>query len=194
MAKELEILLGSKSRPKVLNLFFQNKEAEFTSKEVAKKCQISSKAAKMELEKMQKIHLLLRKKQKKFVYYNLNLKFPFLPELRSMVISASPILFGEAKIVFKKVPRVKLLFLSGEFLKERKSPVDVLFVGDNISQNNISKAIKKIESDIGKELRWTAMNLKEFNYRFNINDRFLGDILSRKNKIIINKIRWTGNR
>lgn len=192
MAKELEILFDSKARPKVLNLFFQNPETAFSSKEVAKKSQIDSRVARKELERLRKIKLLLRKKQKKHFFYILNPKSPILEELRSLVMSTVPISFREVKKIFARVPRIKLLFVSGFFLEEKRSPVDVLIVGDNISRAKISKAIKNIESHTGKELRWTSMNLKEFNYRFQINDRFLNDILSRKNKIIINKIKWTG--
>jgi hypothetical protein len=192
MAKELEKLFDSKARPKVLNLFFQNPEAAFKSKEVAKKSQIDSRVARKEMEKMRKIKLLLRKKQKKQFFYSLNPKFPFLEELKSLVMSTAPISFREVKKIFARVPRIKLLFVSGSFVEEKRSPVDVLIVGDNISRSKISKAIKNIESYTGRDLRWTSMNLKEFNYRFHINDRFLNDILSHKNKIIINKIKWTG--
>lgn len=191
MAKELETLFDSKARPKILNLFFQNPEEVFSSKDVAKKCQITPTLAKKELEKLQKIRLLLRQKQKKFVLYNLNPKFPFLRELREMITSASPVSFEETKKVFKNIPRLKLMFVSGEFLKESRSPVDILLVGNNIPQSKISKAVQKVESEAGKDLRWASMNLKEFNYRSNINDRFLSDILTHKHKIILNKIKWS---
>ena len=192
MAKELEILFDSKARPKIINLFFQNMETYFTPKEVAKKTQANSRIVKRELEKLRKIKILLRSRQKKQVFYNVNPNFPFLEELKSFITVASPVSFNDVKKSFAKASKVKILFLSGCFLDEQRSPIDVLIVGDNISGSQISRAIKNIESKTGKELRWSSMTLKEFNYRFQINDRFLSDILNHKNKILINKIKWTG--
>lgn len=188
--KELEILFDSKLRPKILNFFFQNPETKLTIKELSKKLQQSPRALKREIDKLLKIKLLSKKQEKKEAHYFLNLKWPYLEQLKSFIISASPISLGETKKILEKIPRVKILIISGCFLDERRAPADLLIVGDNVPMLKISKAVKKIESETGKELRWTVMNQREFEYRFQINDRFLKDIFSQKYKIIVNKIKW----
>ncbi len=187
MAKELEILFNSKSLPKVLQLFFQNQDHIFSAKEVAKRCQLNINTTKKELEKLKKINLLEQKKQKKQKYYLLNSKFSFLNELKAMVLSAPTFSLNEIKKSFERISKIKLLLVSGFFLQENKSPVDFLIVGDGVSGFKISKIIRKIESNTGKELRWGLMTEKEFDYRFQINDRFLRDILSHRHKKIIEK-------
>lgn len=188
--KELEILFDSKIRPKILNFFFQNLEGRFTLKELSKKLQQSSRTLKREIDKLLKIKIISKKKEKKETYYFVNLKWPYLEQLRSFIVNASPISLGDVKKILDRIPRVKILIISGCFLEDRKAPTDILIVGDNVPMLKISKAIKKIESETGKEIRWTVMNLNEFEYRFQINDRFLKDIFSQKYKIIVNKIKW----
>lgn len=189
MAKELENLFDSKVKPRILNLFFQNPERNFNVKEVAKKCNINTRVAKRELEKLRKIKLLEREKQKKQIIYNINYHFPYLPELKSLVLSASPVSFKDVEKSFQKVPRIKLLLVSGFFLQDRKSSTDILIVGDNIPKSKVSNAIKKIESKMGKELQWTLMSQEEFDYRYKINDRFIKNIFNHRHKKIIDKLK-----
>jgi predicted transcriptional regulator len=190
MAKELEVLLNSKIMPRLLNLFFQNEEKSFTLKEVSKKLQKTPRTIKKEIEKLLKIKLLSKKKEKKEIRYFLNQSWPFFEQLKSFIVSASPISLGEIKKILERIPRVKILFISGCFLNEKKAPTDILIVGDNVPSLKASGAIRKIEGETGKEIRWTLMSLKEFEYRYQINDRFLRDLLFGKNKIVINKIKW----
>lgn len=189
MARELEVLFNSKARPKILQLFFQNEEKVFCVRDVSKRCQVSRNIVKRELEKLMKINLLERKKQKKKNFYILNNKFLFFNELKAMILSAPIISLREIKKVFERIPKVKLLLVSGVLLQEKKSPVDILIIGDSLPTSRISKFIKRIESNIGKELQWTIMNQKEFEYRFQINDRFIKDIFSTRHKKIIEKIK-----
>ena len=150
MAKELQILFESKAKPRILNLFFQNPEKFFETKEVAKRCNINSRVVKKELEKFKNIKLLERKRQKKQTIYSIDPRFPFLGELKAMVLSASPVSSKEIERVFQKIPRIKLLLASGAFLQEKKSPTDILIVGNNVTKSKVSAAIRKIESNTRK--------------------------------------------
>jgi hypothetical protein len=188
MAKELEVLFNSKARPKVLKFFFQNEGKVFNSREIAKKIQTPQKIIKSELERLRKINLLARKTQKRKHFYFLNPKFPFLAELRTFILKASPLSLKELNYFLKKSRGSKLVIASGIFLQETKSPTDLLIVGDKIQRSKISKIIKKIESNIGKEIRWSLMTVEEFNYRVKIHDRFLKDIFDHSYKKIIDKL------
>lgn len=185
---ELEALFNSKVRPKVLKLFFQNADQVFTSKKVSERCQILSRVAAVELEKLRKINLLLRKTNKRKHSYSLNLKFSFLNELR-VIIDKSPFLsIKELNLLLKKVGRIKLVVVCGILLKDSRSPADLLIVADKIQKSKIARIVKKIESNVGKEIRWSLMTMKEFNYRTEIHDRFLKDIFSYSFKEIIGKL------
>ncbi|HOK35526.1 MAG TPA: hypothetical protein PLL80_02650 [Candidatus Pacearchaeota archaeon] len=190
--QELEVLFGSKARPRILKLFFQNEGIFFTPKEVAKRCQISQESARKELEKLSKINLFQQKTSQKGPskerFYSLNPKFPYLAELRALVLTMPAFSFKELTSLFKKERNLKLVVLTGIFLKENRSPVDLLIVSQKPRSSKISKLVKKIESQVGKEIKWSLMNVEEFNYRLEINDRFLKDIFDHNHKKIIDKI------
>jgi DNA-binding transcriptional regulator YhcF (GntR family) len=189
MSQELEVLFNSKGRPKVLKLFFQNQATLFSVKDVAKKSQITPATAKKELEQLRRIKLLERKKQKRNIFYELNNAFPFLNELKTMVLSAPPISASEIKRMFEKLPRVKLFVMAGKLLREKKSPVDFLIVGDNIPKSKAAQIVRKIESNVGREMEWSLMPTEEYKYRYQINDRFIRDIFGYRHKMLIDRLK-----
>ena len=86
------------------------------------------------------------------------------------------------------------MICSGMFLKEVKSPIDLLVVGSKIKKSEISRTIKKIEGDVGKEIKWSLMAVEEFNYRFEMNDRFLKEIFDHAHKKIIDRLNIKPNK
>ena len=189
MNDELEVLFDSKTKPKVLKLFFQNEGVFFNLKEVSKKCQVSRDKAKREVRSLQKIKLLQVKTQKGKKIFSLNPKFIFLNEIRSMIFRASPLYLGDLKKLFRKDKKIKLVAVSGVFLQEERSPVDILIVGDRIKKSRLSPIIKKLESEVGKEIKWSLMPQEEFDYRFKMHDRFLKDVFDHAHKRIIDKLK-----
>ena len=61
-----------------------------------------------------------------------------------------------------------------------------MIVGD-VNQTKLTKYIADLEKQEGKELRFTVMPYKEFQYRLQVNDRFLSLILSSKKQVIVDK-------
>ncbi|MCO1498232.1 hypothetical protein M3M48_09415, partial [Limosilactobacillus reuteri] len=55
---------------------------------------------------------------------------------------------------FKPAGRVQLLVISGLFIQDSESRLDLLIVGDNLRKNFIQKTITVLESELGKELRY----------------------------------------
>lgn len=188
MSKELEILFNSKVRPKILKLFFQNEDKVFNPKEVAKRCRLPQKIAKKEIEKLQKIRLLRRRTQRKRHFYSLNPNFLFLNEIQAILLKISPLYFKELKSLFKEDKKLKLVIISGVFCQEKKSPIDLLVVGEKVERSNISRKVRKIEQDLGKEINWTVMTVEEFEYRTKMQDRFLRDIFDHTYKKIIDRL------
>jgi len=189
MPEELEVIFNSRIRPKILKLFFQNEKVIFSLRDVAKRCQIPQRLAKKELERLRKIKLFQAKIQKRKRFYSLNPKFLFLNEIRAMIFRMSPLYLTDLKTFFRKDKKIKLLVASGVFLQEKKSPVDLIFVEDKIKKSRISRKIKKLEGEIGKEIKWSLLSREEFNYRLKMNDRFLRDVFDHAHKKIIDKLK-----
>lgn len=182
--RELEILFSSKARPRLLRFFFLNDKNEFSIKELKEKTGIGISTLKKELNLLVKAHFLKKKKKNKGIFFFLNKDFPFFDEFREVFLKFSPLSFEKIKNMFKS-QNLYLLVVAGEFLSEEKSPVDLLIVGKK--KNPPKKIIKKIEQIYGKEIRWSYLTKKEFDYRFQMRDKFLRDIFDFSHKILIKK-------
>ena len=88
----------------------------------------------------------------------------------------------------KKAGQIKLIVLSGVFLREQEGRVDLLIVGDKMKKSSLDSALKTLESEVGKELSYAIMDTSEFNYRLSMYDKFIRDILDYPHEKLIDRI------
>ncbi len=86
------------------------------------------------------------------------------------------------------VGKLKFVLVSGVFIQDFDSRVDILVVGDRIKSSALERAIRILESEVGKELRYAFFETNDFTYRLNIYDRLVRDIIDHPHQKIINKI------
>ena len=121
--------------------------------------------------------------------YQLNKNWPYLEELKNLVLKISPPSFPQMERRLAKLGRIKLAILTGVFLNIAGTRVDIMVVGDDIDFRRFSDFIKKLETDMGVELRYVVLGLNEFKYRFDMFDRFVRDILEYPHRKVIDKIK-----
>lgn len=205
----LEKLFESVPKVRILRLFMQNPELFFTFREITQRSRIKPSLAKTQLKKFIKIGLIKQKtgnvqrelkinrgneqktilKSHKTQFYGVDPKFDFLKELKDLIIKSS--ITSKKKLLkyIKNLGNVKLAVISGVFMKNNSaSRTDLLIVGDNITRIKIENFLSKIESEIGKSIHYTLMDMDEFKYRINMYDRFLRDTLEYPHEKLINKI------
>jgi hypothetical protein len=109
--------------------------------------------------------------------YVLSDKFPYLEPLKNLLTVAS--LHADENLAkrFSQAGRIKLFIASGTFIQDWNSRVDLLIVGDELVLDKIESVIKVIESEIGKEIAYSAFETQDFEYRRGIHDRLIRDIL-----------------
>ncbi|MAG44375.1 hypothetical protein CL633_00620 [bacterium] len=190
MPKTLENLFNSKIRAKALKLIFRNPHTIFKAKEVSQRVKADYYAVRRELYKLEQIKLLSSQtipssNKKGFI---LNNKFDFMSELKNLVLKSAPISKDELGDKFKKLGKINLLLLSGIFLNQNKSRVDLLLVGDGIMQKKLNVLIHDLESEVGRELVYAYMNTEDFKYRKSMFDKFILEILEGPKEIVINKL------
>jgi hypothetical protein len=62
--------------------------------------------------------------------------------------------------------------------------VDLLIVGDRMKRGKIEKGIRRLEAEIGAELVYAIFETKEFNYRLNMYDKLVRDILDYPHEVL----------
>lgn len=125
--------------------------------------------------------------------YALNPNFEFFPELKGLILKASP---AEKDLLIKKIltlGRVKLAVVSGIFLNTDtastgSAPVDLFIVGDDISRDKLRAFLRSLEAEIGREIKFGLMDKDEFDYRYGMFDRFIRVLMEGPHEKIINKI------
>jgi uncharacterized protein YdaL len=91
------------------------------------------------------------------------------------------------------IGNIELAIYTGIFTKDETSGVDILIVG-NTNPTQLSKFIADLEAQELKEIRYVIMSLDEFNYRKQINDRFVSLVIDSKKQIVVDKNNILGSR
>jgi hypothetical protein len=124
------------------------------------------------------------KQEKK--YYFLNKNFVLYNEIKAL-ITKSQILAGKNFIKsLEKISQPKYLALTGVFVNE-EFPIDIFIVG-RVNKRNLEKIVTNLEKEIGKEINYSIMDQKEFEYRLEITDIFVYNIMQAKKLVLINNL------
>lgn len=188
-------LFGSEARVKILRLFFLNEETGFEMKEIEKRTKLKALTVRKEIAALKSIGFIKKKYfskdlplKKKVQGWFLDNNFSYKRELKDLVLNTDMIDRGDIISRFKKTGVIKLLVVSGIFIKENDSRTDILIVGENLKRSSIENVLRSIESEIGKELSYAFFDTKEFKYRIEMYDKFIYDVLDYPHERLVDKI------
>ncbi|KKU50167.1 MAG: hypothetical protein UY47_C0007G0023 [Parcubacteria group bacterium GW2011_GWB1_49_7] len=182
--KSVSLIFGGEAKVKIMRLFIFNPGLTLSASEVSHRAKERSETARRELNNLSKAGLIKRRARG----YVLNPTYIYLPAIGNFLVDATPM--SEKEIV-KKLSRagnIKLVLISGVFLHDPDSRVDMLVVGDDISQARLNHVIGSIEAELGKELRYAAFETADFQYRMGVYDKLIRDILDARHRLILNKL------
>jgi hypothetical protein len=189
----VEQLFGSKTRVKLLQLFYSNPNRSFYVREITRKIDEQINSVRRELANLLSIGIISSENTNNKLYYEVNQQYEFYQPLSAifgggvMATPTAPAAESQA-VGIKSLGNVDLALFTGQFTRDESSGTDILIVGD-INPTKLSKYIAELEQQEGKELRFTVMPTHEFKYRQQVNDRFLSLILSAKKQVLIDKKR-----
>jgi len=120
-------------------------------------------------------------------YFQVNKDFALFEEMKAFIVK-SQVLYQEDFIKnIEKVGKIKLLILTGFFVNKMEMNVDLFLVG-KVNKEKLSRHIKNLQKEVGREINFTIMDYNEFIYRRDITDIFLYGILESKKIIVIDEI------
>ncbi len=201
----LEGLFDSTIKVKLLRLFFRNSNNRYTLDEVINKIHSDPSSTRYQLRKLRKIGLLKSniiriepsaddKKSAKRIgrerrMYQVNPLFQFYQELKSLILKSTPEVKTKLVSELQKIGRMKLVLITGVFMNVDNAKVDLLVVSDDIQRLKLVQVIKLIESEMGHEIRYAAMNQKEFEYRLDMFDNFVKALTQLPHEKLIDKMK-----
>lgn len=204
----VEQLFGSKTRVKLLHLFYENPNRSFYVREITRKIDEQINSVRRELANLLNIGIITSDSSNNKVFYEVNQKYTYHSALQEIFgakkrrrvakkvdsIEAKPeatevveVLEVEEPADLKLLGHVEAACLLGQFTRDESSGVDVLIVG-NVNSNALQKYVTELETQEGKELRYTVFSADEFRYRVQIKDRFISNILLSKKQVLLDKL------
>lgn len=197
----LEKLFGSSARVKVMKLFLFNPEQLLEKSEIIKKTKSSSASLQKELKDLCDMGLLKKRifikssqtktgktKKQKVQGFALNPSFKYLSNLKNLLINNEPFNHNEILKKINKVGKIKLIVISGLFIQDEDSRLDLFVVGDDVKDRAVKAVINKMEAEIGKELRYAFFTTADFKYRYGVCDRLVRDVFDYPHQIVVDRI------
>jgi len=207
----IEQLFGSKTRVKLLQLFYSNPNRAFYVREITRKIDEQINSVRRELSNLLSIGIITSDASQNRLYYEVNQKYEYYQALGMIFggLKAAPAAAPKAAKKEKKAEeptepvhadvsdehpmakgfrglgKVEIALLTGQFTRDDVAGIDVLVVG-NVNSAKVDKFMADLEQAENKELRYTVLPLDNYKYRLSINDRFISNVLAAKKQVIIN--------
>jgi hypothetical protein len=183
-------LLGGIPRVKIMRLFLLNPEIGFETSDITDRCRISSTHSRRAVVQLAGMDLVQKRSlvkevtngrtgkvsKKRVQGWFLNPHFPYINELRQLLVEGEFFKHSDIARRFKPAGRIQLLVVSGIFIQDSESRLDLLIVGDNLKKNVIQKTVSVLESELGKELSYAVFETADFKYRVSMYDKLLRDV------------------
>lgn len=195
----VEQLFGSKTRVKLLQLFYSNPNRSFYVREITRKIGEQINSVRRELSNLLSIGIITSDNTNNKLYYEVNQKYEYYEPLQQIFgggvkRSAVPkvgvdVVEPDENLVssdLKAVGHIELAVYTGQFTRDDTAGVDILIVGD-VNPNAMQKYIEQLESAENKSIRYTVMSLPDFQYRQQIRDRFATAISKAKKQVLVDK-------
>lgn len=197
----IEQLFGSKTRVKLLQLFYSNPNRSFYVREITRKIDEQINSVRRELANLLNVGIIVSDTNNNRLYYEVNQDFEYYAPLRQIFGQGGSSTVGKTVPGSKKAAavaglpdhdkiktlgNVELAIFTGQFTRDDKSGVDFLIVGE-VNQNALHKYIADLETQEGKDIRYAHMNSQEFEYRRQIKDRFITTVLESKKQVLLDK-------
>ena len=189
MSKEnntpIEKLFGSKTRAKLLELFFENTTKSYYVREITRVIEEQINSVRRELMNLESIGIVRNETYDNKVYYSANMKHPYAHAFQEI--------FGR-KVTPAKVQEVRQAATKGAWddyirpvakylramLITNRLPgqdgVDMLLVGDDRTKK-LTRWAEVVEKKRGKPMNYVIMGRDDFLYRKSVRDRFVLEIL-----------------
>ncbi|MEI6596997.1 MAG: hypothetical protein WCL13_02175 [bacterium] len=204
----LEKLFGSNSRVKILKLFLLNPADKFYIRQLSRDLKLQLNSVRRELENLEKFGILTSDmkneeeingekeaarassspaggQEKK--YFRANPNFVLFDEIKALIVKAQILYEKDFVKKLNSIGKVKLLVLTGIFVNNPSTLIDILIVG-KINKPKLIKLIRELEDELGKEINFTVFDSQEFKYRRDITDIFLYGILDGRKLVVIDEV------
>ncbi len=181
-------LFGSSARVKLLRLFLFNPRLSYTVPDAAQRSRVPERTTRREILLFTAAGLIKRARLRSAgARYGLNPDFQYLLALQNLLLNA-PARGADIAERLKGSGTIKLVILSGIFLGEWDGRLDLFVVGDRMKEKKLRAAVRRLEAELGKEVRYSLLSTEQFVYRLGLSDHLVRDVLDYPHTIVLDKL------
>ena len=186
----VEKLFGSKTRTKLLDLFFGNPTESYYVREITRMVDEQINSVRRELTNLVNLEIIKTDSYDGKTYYSANEKHKFCRPLADMfskrgdAVKVEPIKKRNSWDEYVKPVKNYLQALLVTDKAKGESGMDMLIVGDN-REKKLSNWALEIEQKKGRALNFMILSPDELMYRQSVRDKMLMDILAMNVSVII---------
>jgi hypothetical protein len=198
-------LLGGNERVKIMRFFLHHDDIIASLHTISEKTKSKSAIIRKELTALVSIGFIEKKRARMVVEktvgkkttskieevngYKLNTSFPHNHALKELLFDFQSLDKRELAARFKAIGRIKLFVVSGVFIGDSKSRVDLLIVGESINKTKAEKVLELLSAEIGREVIYSVMDVEEYEYRYKMYDKFVRDISEMPHEKVVDKMK-----
>ena len=185
MTDKLGKLFGSVARVRLLRLFLFHPRPSFSMEDAIRRTRCVRKDVRKETRELLKAKVIRRASGRG--RFALDQRYPYLEALRELLLTV-PLAQDALHKRFARGGAIKLIVLAGMLAGDTEGRLDLLHVGDRLRERTLSGIVRGLEADLGKELRYSAMDTRDFRYRQGVGDRLVRDVFDYPHRIAFNKL------
>lgn len=178
----LERLFGSKTRTKLLQLFFGNPDKSFYVREITRVIEEQINSVRRELLNLDSIGIIKNETFDNKVYYSANMKHIYshaLTELFNAKASSASRDTSVRRNSWDEMVQPVRKYLTAMLATNRQvgqDGIDLLIIGNDRTKK-LTHWAEVVEKKQGKPLNYVILSDEDFAYRKSVRDRFLSDVM-----------------
>lgn len=198
MLDSLSILFGSTARVKLLRFFLFNPNVEFSFEDLSRRAKLVRRTARTEVNALLRAGVIKQKqivvespttkRKSKVQGYMLNDTFPQLESLQKFFFETAPINGKTLLTHLKKAGTLDVVIAAGVFARNFDARLDVLVGMKQLNESKVETAIRSLESELGIEVRYAAMNTEDLMYRVGMYDKLTRDVFDYPHTILVDRV------
>jgi len=179
-------LFRSKTRQKVLGLFFTNPKSRYYVRQLQSMFQVSVGSLHRELKHLEEIGILKSERQGNLKYYSINTDYPLFNELKG-IVSKTIGAEGSLREIIKDIFGISIAFIYGSFASGKeteRSDIDLFLIGE-FDEDLLNKKLRSLEQYLAREITYTSMKKSEFKEEKQKKFKFLRTLLNEPKLFLI---------
>ena len=196
-------LLGNPARAKILRVFSFSPGEVFTLRTASRRSGVSPKVVQKEIRILLELGVLVKGKftitlmsgkkvaasKQREPSWQFNADFRHASAISRFVHEVSPVHYKTIVGTLQRSGRIAAIILTGSFMGDPTRPADLVLAADGYNESRIEQAIRKLEPQFGREIRYALFSTPEFRYRLTIQDRLIRDTLDFPHLVLLDKTR-----